>query len=89
MKKTYTKPYIAAESFQLNAAIASSCSSEGKQPLGFYEQSCNLAEEIPTLGYFGVACVHNVTKPGADDNDGICYHGPTPDTDFALMFMNS
>ena len=33
MKKTYTKPYLAVESFQLDAAIATSCSEQNKPVL--------------------------------------------------------
>ena len=50
MKKTYSKPYIAVESFQLDAAIASSCSSTGKMPLHFGQNSCTSFEEAPGLG---------------------------------------
>lgn len=91
MKKTYTKPYIAVESFQLNAAIASSCSGDGKHTLGFDIDTCTLEDNRGSTdfigsNYFGNACVHNVVVEG-DGNDQICYHGPTvkaPD-----LFMNS
>ena len=89
MKKTYSKPYIAVESFQLDAAIAASCSSSGLIPLGFYQETC-ADEEGP--GYFGDACGRDpngtdVTAPGADSNDRICYHGPIPGV--YDMYMNS
>ena len=90
MKKTYSKPYIAVESFQLDAAIASSCSGTGKMPLHFGQNSCTSFEEAPGLGYFGSACAANggydVINPDTDDNNGnFCYHGPM----FSDMFMNS
>lgn len=85
MKKTYVKPYLAVETFQLDAAIASSCSSENKVPLNYGMDSCTLEEEAPGLNYFGNLCVHDVKVEG-DGNDMICYHGPTPAN---LMFMNS
>ena len=60
MKKTYVKPYIAVESFQLNAAIAASCSSENKLALGLGMNTCTLSDNkgdyLPSLGYFGLAC---------------------------------
>lgn len=91
MKKEYVKPYIAVESFQLNAAIASSCSSENKLPLNFTDDTC---VDSTGSGYFGDACGSaggiDMTPPydhGGDDNDGLCYHGPV--TDVADMFMNS
>lgn len=87
MKKAYTKPYLVMEAFQLDAAIAASCSSEGKTALGFYQSSCTLEEEAPGLGYFGAACDVNVTDPDFNDpNDTLCYHGPT---DPGSLFMAS
>ena len=90
MKKTYSKPYIAVESFQLDAAIASSCSKNNKIPLNYGMNNCDLADEAPGLGYFGSACAANggydVINPNTDDNNGnFCYHGPV----FSDMFMNS
>ena len=90
MKKTYTKPYIAVESFQLDAAIAASCTSDGKHSLGYTMDSCNLEDnrgstDFVGLHYFGNACIHDVKVEG-DGNDLICYHGPVP---ASSMFMNS
>lgn len=89
MKKAYVKPYLAVESFQLDAAIASSCSSENKVPLNYGMNSCTPFEEEPGLLYFGAACAnggYDVINPGTDDtNSEFCYHGPTIGT----MFMNS
>jgi hypothetical protein len=89
MKKTYTKPYVIVESFQLDAAIAASCSSENKFPLGYGENSCTSFEEDPNLLYFGGACGdYNVLNiPAGGTNDGLCYHGPI--SDIAALFMNS
>lgn len=78
MKKAYTKPLIAMESFQLNAAIAASCSSEGGIAINYGENTCTLEAEMPGLGFFGIACEINVVSPGSDDNDGFCYHGAMP-----------
>ena len=83
MKKTYTKPYIAVEIFQLDAAIAASCSSQGKESLGHAVDTCD-----HDSGYFGNACDHDMTDfEGGDENDRICYHGPVPG--IADVFMNS
>jgi hypothetical protein len=85
MKKDYKKPYLLVESFQLDAAIAASCSSETKNPLHYGLDSCTLEEELPGFGYFGNLCIHDVKVEG-DGNDLICYHGPIPAD---AMFMNS
>ena len=90
MKKTYTKPYVIVESFQLDAAIAASCSSENKFPLGYGENSCTSFEEAPGLLYFGFLCAnggYDVVNTPMDGNDEFCYHGPT--VDIANLFMNS
>ena len=84
MKKTYVKPYLAVESFQLDAAIAASCSQENKLSLGYTMDTCTAEEEDPNLNYFGNLCVHDVQVEG-DGNDLICYHGPTSlATDIAM-----
>ena len=75
MKKTYVKPYIAVESFQLDAAIAASCSNDGKEPVGHTVNQCKHES-----GYFGDACdPFDLTDfTGPDGNDQVCYHGPIP-----------
>lgn len=87
MKKEYVKPYIAVESFQLDAAIAASCTAEGKAPVGY-----NLNDCVPDpvivgahMTYIGDLCVHDVEVLG-DGNDLVCYHGPV---DYNTMFMAS
>ena len=83
MKKTYTKPYIAVETFQLDAAIASTCSKDGKGTLNKGVDECTHES-----GYFGNACVHDMTDfEGGDPNDRICYHGPVPG--IGDLFMQS
>ena len=51
MKKTYTKPYIAVESFQLDAAIAAPCSSEGETALNYAIATCKDYTDYAELGY--------------------------------------
>ena len=91
MKKLYTKPYLAVESFQLDAAIASSCTGENKHALGYSLNTCTLDDDKGSIAfvgshYFGQACIHNVQVEG-DGNDMICYHGPTEKAN--TLFMNS
>lgn len=94
MKKIYTKPYIAVESFQLDAAIAASCT-PNKGSLGYSVNDCTLTDDkgtyAPTLNLFGIACEQagglNIVHTGSDANDFYCYHGPT--VDVTTLFMNS
>lgn len=83
MKKTYVKPCVAVETFQLNAAVAAACSQENKLPLNYSMDTCTLQEEAPGLNYFGNICIHDIKVEG-DGNDLICYHGPTPATAVAM-----
>ena len=85
MKKEYEKPYIMVESFQLNAAIAASCSSGGKIPINYGVSNCtDMGDGEPNAGYFGGACEDeggtdvssHPAVGGGDGNDGFCYHGP-------------
>lgn len=90
MKKTYVKPYVAVETFQLDAAIATSCAD--RIALHYGQDNCADYDLFDVLTYFGDACGRkpngtDVTDPGADGNDKLCYHGPRPDV--FDMFMNS
>lgn len=73
MKKVYSKPFLAVESFQLDAAIAGACADSGAIPLGHYQTTCD-----HDSGFFGSdLCAFNVIgQVGGDSNDGMCYHGP-------------
>ena len=73
MKKIYTKPYIAVESFQLNAAIAASCSSQGLQAINYEMDKCNLQKEIPNEIYIGAGCNTNILNSDVSTDDGLCY----------------
>lgn len=73
MKKVYIKPYLAVESFQLNAAIAASCSEEGYITLGRYLNSC---DDNEGSGWFAEPLC-DLDAVGEDgDYDTPCYHGP-------------
>lgn len=79
MKRNYTKPYLLVESFQLNAAVATSCSSESKQPIHYGENSCIVGDDPDEqeMEYLGNACeVDIINNVKGDENDTLCYHGP-------------
>ena len=95
MKKIYTKPYIAVESFQLDAAIAASCTPT-KGSLGYTVNDCTLSDgkgvQMPNAHIIGPACTSDgvsidIISAGSDANDYYCYHGPTIDVN--TLFMNS
>lgn len=73
MKRKYEKPVLAMESFQLDAAVAASCSSQGYIPIGYGEDSCTF-DNGQFFNYNN--CQMDLTGPGGDGNDTICYHGP-------------
>lgn len=84
MRMEYQKPYLAVESFQLNAAIAGACSAPGMMALGHSPNTCTLQDEkgdkYGTLTFFGAACD---TAGGIDivNND-------TPDKDYCYQALN-
>lgn len=82
MKKVYTKPYLAVESFQLNAAIAASCSEEGYLTLGRYTMNCKHES-----GWFNVDGICELDAVGGDgDYDYPCYHGPITTSNTPFIF---
>ena len=74
MKKEYKKPLIAVESFQLDAAVAGTCVANGFIPIGHGEDNCWFADR-QFFNYNN--CQFDLTGPGGDGNDTLCYHGPT------------
>lgn len=86
MKKKYEKPYIAVEFFQLDAAIAASCSADKKLGINYDFELCTPLEENPGDTYLGDACLHDVRVEG-DGNDTICYHGPL--ANYLTIYMES
>lgn len=77
MKRKYIKPVLAVESFQINAAIAGSCSTG--TPIGHYEEGCGYgtSSEGNMFRFFNEnTCDIDLTGDGGDDNDTPCYHGP-------------
>ena len=82
MKKSYSKPVVGFEAFQIDAAIAGSCKDPSAQgvggywkhiPINHYENSCSYAEG-QFFNFFN--CSMDLTGPEFDGNDTICYHGP-------------
>lgn len=73
MKKKYEKPMLIIEPFQLDATIAASCSSQGYIPINYGENSCTF-DNGEFFNYDN--CEMDLTGPGGDGNDTLCYHGP-------------
>ncbi|MBQ6889620.1 MAG: hypothetical protein IJN53_01150 [Oscillospiraceae bacterium] len=82
MKREYIKPYLAVESFQLDAALAGSCTDGGGESINHYQHSC--VDEV--YGFFSSQCDTNVTDENNVD-DKLCYHGPIDD--LAGLFLSS
>ena len=72
MKKKYEKPVLIIESFQLDASIAASCSSQGFIAINYGENSCTYKGQFFNLDN----CQVDLTGPEGDGNDTLCYHGP-------------
>lgn len=85
MKKDYIKPYLAVESFQLDAAIAGTCTGDDKLPMNHDQNTCNL--EIYGEEVFGSACGDNVIVNPGDQSDAICYQAFQ--ADIKNLFMTS
>lgn len=73
MKKKYEKPIFIVESFQLDASIAASCSSQGYIPINYGEDTCTF-DNGQFFNYNN--CQVDLTGHGGDGNDKDCYHGP-------------
>lgn len=73
MKKVYKKPIVVIESFQLDAAVAATCSSQGYIPIGHGENTCTF-DNGQFYNYNN--CQVDLTDKKGDGNDGLCYHGP-------------
>lgn len=68
MKKNYRKPVLVKETFQLDAAVAGTCSGKGATTVNYSEDKCYLENGLFASEY----CYINVLEQG-DSNDGICY----------------
>ena len=79
MKKEYKKPVIFIESFQLNAAIAGSCSDEtNEKPINHYATTCGygIGNEFNWQFFSEDTCDVDLVGESGDGNDTPCYHGP-------------
>lgn len=88
MKKAYIKPYLAVESFQLDAAIAASCSSQNYIPINYGENNCGYGGSIEDkkFQFFNWDnCDIDLTGDSVDGNNTECYHGPG----FGITFISS
>lgn len=83
MKKEYRKPYLMVESFQLDAAIAATCTSQGFLPINYSENTCTF-DNGQFFNYNN--CQMDLTGPEGDGNDTLCYHGPLL---AGMTFINS
>lgn len=86
MKKPYQKPYLAVESFQLDAAIATSCNQQNTVKMNHDLDACNFLNVSASFTQFGTACPTNVLLV-RDANNYFCYHGP--EIDIQSISINS
>lgn len=83
MNEIYEKPEIRFESFEISEFIAGTCTVD----VGFGDVGatniCSLykPEWGETLFNDYSICTADI-KPGDDDFDGICYHGPNPNSSY-------
>lgn len=75
MKKTYAKPQIVFESFQLTANIAGDCNT---RPNSTNEATCGYYDDNGWI-IFQNSAVCNMPANAGDQNDKLCYHVPTGD----------
>lgn len=74
MKKTYTKPELYFESFELSANIATGCGIITKT---LTENACGYIQ--PGVGVLFVDSSTGCDYQGADGDNSVCYHVPTSD----------
>ena len=76
MKKTYAKPQIVFESFQLTANIAGDCNTK---PNIANEATCGYIDDNGWIVFQNsTVCIHVQVGPDGKHN-GLCYHVPTGD----------
>lgn len=74
MKKTYTKPELYFESFELSANIATGCGIITKNQT---QNMCGFDQ--PGVGTLFVEGITVCSYQGADGDNSVCYHVPTSD----------
>ena len=93
MKKPYSCPMLAFESYQLDAAIAKKC----PEPIHFYTYTCS--HDLGGGGITGPVgggeffnyynCQTDLVGDGPENNESVCYHGPYATFDITEIFLNS
>ena len=76
MKKTYAKPQIVFESFQLTANIAGDCNTK---PNIANEATCGYIDDNGWIIFQNSAVCIDVQVDPDDNYNGLCYHVPTGD----------
>ncbi len=79
MKKSYMKPLLAFESYQLSSALAGDCDLK----LNHYSYECSADENgrgngpgVEGIFYDYNNCQIDLTGPEVDGAESVCYHGP-------------
>ncbi len=92
MKKTYFKPTVGFESFQLSAALATACStpsaasSHSIQTTIAINHGANDCTFANGQFYNFFNCSIDLTGPEFDGNDTLCYHGPMLSSGIVFTF---
>lgn len=90
MKREYMKPYLAVESFQLDAAIAGACAAAGGMVLAFSANDCTVwddkGEKIEGEYIFGAACEASHPEDEGFDVVGL---GKNPDGGCYQVFSDA
>ena len=90
MKRAYAKPFLAVESFQLDAAIAGACADAGSKTLNLNVNNC----VAPAPDYFFSNNCDISDGIDVTDNDlggdGYCYQGPIAGSmDISTVYLES
>ena len=90
MKKRYSRPLLAFESFQLDAALAAGCPIVMKWGVNRCSVDLN-GTTYPGAGgeFFNYQnCQTDLVGTG-DNNESVCYHGPTATWNITDVFLYS
>lgn len=91
MKKTYSRPMLAFESYQLDAAIAIQCD----VPIGNTTKQCSVDLNGEHYGWGGGGEFFNYYNCQTDlvgdgpGGESVCYHGPHSSFGIYDIFLNS
>ena len=70
MKKTYTRPVVSFESFELSTSIATGCEYKSNHQQG----TCGY--NVPNVGNVFISTEQGCDYTSSDGDYGICYHVP-------------